>query len=186
MCYNKYMKFCNAKDCERQVNAKGYCDKHYRRVKKTGTAEKSNFIQKECYSPECKRDAKSKGLCDMHYRRLKATGKIDLFVKIKPKCKIQDCERPYIAKEFCQIHYEMSRQNMIIDQKAILMIDSHSGLCDICKTSIPGFGRKNLSVDHNHKTGVVRGMLCQKCNIGLGNFNDSPEILKKAIMYLKK
>lgn len=178
------MKLCNAKDCDREVNAKGYCDKHYRRIRKTGTTEKSSFIQKECYSPECKRGAKSKGLCDMHYRRLKTSGKIDLFVKIKPKCKIQDCERPYIAKEFCRIHYEMSRQNMIINQKARLMIDDHNNLCDICKTDIPGFGRKNLSVDHDHKTGVVRGMLCQKCNIGLGNFNDNTELLEKAIKYL--
>lgn len=179
------MKFCNAKECDRESSAKGYCDKHYRRVKKTGTAEKSSFIRKECYSSECKRGAKSKGLCDMHYRRLKTTGKIDLSIKIKPNCKIQDCERPHIAKEFCKIHYEMIRQNMVIDQKARSMIDNHSGLCDICKTHIPGFGRKNLSVDHDHSTGIVRGMLCQKCNIGIGNFNDNVELLKNAINYLK-
>lgn len=180
------MKICNSQDCDRYVQAKGYCDKHYRRLKKTGTTEKPKFVQKICYSPECKRDAKSKGLCDMHYRRLKTTGKIELAIKIKPRCKIQDCERPYLAKEFCQIHYEMSRQNMIIDKKTRLMIDSHNGLCDICKSDTPGFGRKNLSVDHDHTTGLVRGMLCQKCNIGLGNFNDSPDLLSKAIKYLIK
>jgi hypothetical protein len=180
------MKLCNAKDCDREVNAKGYCDKHYRRLKKTGTTEKPKFIQKKCYSIECKKDAKAKGLCDMHYRRLKTTGKTEPSTRIKPVCKIENCKKPHAAKEFCRTHYEMTRQNIIIDQRVRLMIDNHRGLCDICKTDIPGFGRRNLSVDHDHKTGIVRGMLCQKCNIGLGNFNDSPDLLEKAIKYLLK
>jgi hypothetical protein len=180
------MKICKAKDCNRQVNAKGYCDKHYRRVKKSGTTEKTDFIQKECNSTECKRSAKSKGLCDMHYRRLKTTGKTELSVKIKRRCKIENCEKPHAAKDLCRIHYEMIRQKMIIDERAKSIINSNKGLCDICRSDIPGFGRKNLSVDHDHSTGLVRGMLCQKCNIGLGNFNDSPELLKRAIKYLIK
>jgi hypothetical protein len=43
---------------------------------------------------------------------------------------------------------------------------------------------KVLSFDHNHDSGKFRGWLCQKCNIGLGNFNDSVEILELAIKYL--
>ena len=179
------MKICNKNKCNQKVSAKGYCEKHYRRFKKTGSTEKPKFIQKKCYSDECTRDSKAKGLCDMHYRRLKSTGKIDTPIKIKPKCKIEGCEKPYIAKELCQTHYEMIRQNMIIDKKAESMIKNHNGLCDICNSGVPGFGRKNLSIDHDHKTGSVRGLLCQKCNIGLGNFNDSPDLLKKAINYLK-
>ena len=59
------------------------------------------------------------------------------------------------------------------------------GKCDICSTDIPGFGRKKLCIDHDHTTGAFRGMLCQKCNLGLGNFNDDPNLLKKAIKYLR-
>lgn len=46
--------------------------------------------------------------------------------------------------------------------------------------------RARLQIDHNHKTGKYRGLLCDNCNIGLGHFKDSPELLRKAIDYLKR
>lgn len=60
------------------------------------------------------------------------------------------------------------------------MHESQQGLCAICKSSM-----ENFHVDHCHKTGLVRGLLCHWCNIGLGNFVDSPERLQSAIEYLK-
>lgn len=45
---------------------------------------------------------------------------------------------------------------------------------------------KRLSVDHCHVTGKIRGLLCSKCNRGLGLLNDEVEILKRCILYLEK
>ena len=53
--------------------------------------------------------------------------------------------------------------------------------CKICN-KIP---KKGYHIDHDHKTGKVRGLLCLKCNIGLGCFNDDVNLFKKCIDYLK-
>lgn len=58
--------------------------------------------------------------------------------------------------------------------------------CAICNCT-PEQGRGNtnrLSVDHCHETGKVRGLLCQKCNTGLGLLGDNKEGLQKALDYL--
>lgn len=56
--------------------------------------------------------------------------------------------------------------------------------CDICGGEC-STGR-NLSVDHNHQTGKIRGLLCSKCNQGIGYFRDNIEALQNAINYLRK
>ncbi len=62
------------------------------------------------------------------------------------------------------------------------MLEAQNGLCKICGKTNPD--NKTLSIDHNHETGEVRGLLCSKCNLALGGFRDSVDLLKKAIEYL--
>jgi hypothetical protein len=63
------------------------------------------------------------------------------------------------------------------------LIEAQGNKCAICKN---GPGMKGWHVDHCHTTGTVRGILCFKCNTGLGNFSDSVEFLANAIAYLKR
>lgn len=65
------------------------------------------------------------------------------------------------------------------------MLAAQDFKCAVCMTADPGLGR-GWHVDHCHTKGHVRGLLCNSCNVGLGHFRDSPEILSNAIEYLKR
>lgn len=65
------------------------------------------------------------------------------------------------------------------------MLVAQGGRCAICAGSEPG-GKGKWHVDHNHATGAVRGLLCLRCNAGLGLFGDDTERLAAAIAYLSQ
>lgn len=65
------------------------------------------------------------------------------------------------------------------------MFDDQEGCCAICGKHQSEF-KTVFAVDHDHETCEVRGLLCSKCNIGIGNLQDNIIILEKAIKYLKK
>mgnify|MGYP001571893327 CR=1 FL=1 len=65
------------------------------------------------------------------------------------------------------------------------MLNKQNGLCAICGSDKPGgrYGTR-FHVDHCHDTNVVRGLLCGRCNCGIGNLKDSRDLLLKAAQYL--
>ena len=64
-------------------------------------------------------------------------------------------------------------------EEYIEMVNEQQGACAICKQFTP-----RLCVDHSHDTGENRGLLCHRCNVGLGHFNDNIQLLADAISYL--
>ena len=62
-----------------------------------------------------------------------------------------------------------------------VLLEKQGGVCAICQ--LPP-GPRRFAVDHDHVTGRTRGLLCLKCNTGLGQFNDSPALLASAMRYL--
>ena len=65
------------------------------------------------------------------------------------------------------------------------MLADQDGCCAICRTDTPG-GRGTFHVDHDHATGEIRGLLCTRCNTGLGHFRDDPAMLRAALEYLAR
>jgi hypothetical protein len=57
--------------------------------------------------------------------------------------------------------------------------------CECCG-ELPNGRHQTLCADHNHKTGKFRGWICGNCNLGLGNFKDSPDKCVKAAEYLQR
>ena len=64
------------------------------------------------------------------------------------------------------------------------MREAQGDVCAICKNKCRT-GRQ-LAVDHDHKTGEIRGLLCQACNQGLGHFFDNTGLLERAVLYLQR
>lgn len=69
-----------------------------------------------------------------------------------------------------------------------ILLQLQNGTCAICSgKQIPTLTNRGvLVVDHNHNNGKIRGLLCIRCNHGLGQFKDNPILLKNAITYLEK
>jgi len=79
--------------------------------------------------------------------------------------------------------------DLSVEEYAWLVYNS-KGLCSICGKPETVLSRnrdwvKELSVDHCHETGKIRGLLCHSCNTGLGSFKDSVALMKAAITYLE-
>ena len=75
--------------------------------------------------------------------------------------------------------------NMTIDEYDEIL-QEQNGKCAICCTQKPDGQKARFCVDHDHETGRVRGLLCNKCNTLLGCAHDSIQILENAIFYIKQ
>lgn len=97
------------------------------------------------------------------------------------------------VSEYNKKHPEIKKNSHLMYDFGITLEDYNNLLvkqdykCAICGSKLPKNSKtKHLVVDHDHKTGKVRGLLCQCCNFGLGQFGDSIENLKNAIKYLEE
>lgn len=107
----------------------------------------------------------------------------------KNKAKIAEYSRRCTAKKDpveLKVEWRRSwiktRYGITNEQYEAKLLEQKS-VCAICG-GINKSGRR-LHIDHNHKTGDVRGLLCFGCNGGLGGFRDNQTLLKKAIDYLR-
>jgi hypothetical protein len=76
-------------------------------------------------------------------------------------------------------HYDITLENFNT------LLEKQGGVCAICKKFEITARTKRLVVDHDHKTGRVRGILCHRCNCGIGYFKDDPSYVRTAADYLE-
>ena len=138
-----------------------------------------------------------KAIYDKEYRK-KNKEKIDLRVKT---WKEENPEHRKIYYEKNKVHinkkskawHESNKErvrhlNLVrdfgitLDEYNKLLVNQNES-CAICHKHQDEFDRA-LAVDHDHKTGKVRGLLCASCNNGLGRFKDNKDLLSEAIKYL--
>ena len=89
--------------------------------------------------------------------------------------------------------YRRNQRKNLLKDKFNISLDEYKemfikqdGKCAICYTTVPGHKKINFAVDHCHKTNKVRGLLCFRCNLGIGYFKDDVYLLNNCIEYLKR
>lgn len=106
---------------------------------------------------------------DSHYREVK-----------KASVKKARLLNPQIEKK-SQRKKRLARVGLSVEQYDRMLVEQ-GGVCKICGRPPKS---KRLSVDHNHRTGAIRGLLCWKCNTGIGWFREDVAALRKAADYLE-
>ena len=76
----------------------------------------------------------------------------------------------------------------LIEYRAISEAQNHKcAICNNHETAVDGKGAERfMAVDHCHRTGKIRALLCSSCNKSLGGFKDDPELIRKAASYIEK
>ena len=77
-------------------------------------------------------------------------------------------------------HYHLRGRYGIGADEVDELIRRQGGLCAVCRE------REAKQVDHDHETGAVRGIVCLLCNAAMGAFHDDPDLIRRAIAYVKE
>ena len=95
--------------------------------------------------------------------------------------------RTLTGRKLCNRCVQLKSKYGISHQMYSELLKKQDYRCAICQSKDPlnTFQSDKFCVDHCHKTGEVRGLLCNHCNRGIGLFNDSVENLLKAALYLQ-
>ena len=134
------------------------------------------------------------GMCEECYQRDYRKKKQNAISNYRQSYK----QRPEVKKKDRDRIKDLRRNGHFLKEKYGISLEEYDGLlyeqgggCAICgredssrkdrvQTKFP------LCVDHDHKTGIIRGLLCDECNRGLGAFKDNPELLTIAAHYLQE
>lgn len=161
---------------------------YIKNIDKSKEYRKKNLLKKKLYDKEyCLKNKDKKSLISRKYYQEKKSyviKKTREYYKTNREKILQKTREKYRKNPL--IHIQKCRRNLlkrlfnITPEEVEQMKLNQNGLCKICRKN------KAKHLDHNHITNKTRGILCTKCNFGIGLFNDSIENLLSAIKYLKE
>lgn len=158
---------CLTEGCIRHACSKGYCKSCYVTVLRGGTPGAHSHARRGV--PEGhKRCGKCREIKPHAMFCLRRKGGTVYHSYCKP------CQRGVMLKWTYNITPEEYEE----------MFERQNGCCALCGVEHGTTRETRLAVDHDHKTGAVRGLLCPPCNKGLGHFQDNIDVLEAAIAYL--
>lgn len=141
----------------------------------------------------CSEPATCKGYCGSHYDQIRRRGTTEPYVR-PPLREIKQCPRCGEDKHRSEFYTRrngsgqralcrwasLARKFGITKDSFEAMVAKQGGTCGICHKETTTF-----DVDHCHETGIVRGLLCRRCNLLLGSVADDTAVLQNAIDYLE-
>jgi hypothetical protein len=139
-----------------------------------------------CSSPHYGRD-----YCYNHYARFKRKGTPGPPQRLRDPlpadgiCKVKDCTKPIRNGGWCDRHSQVRWKYRIDPNDFEEMRSNQNYSCMVCRKPEGKFP-DTLNVDHDHKTGRVRGLLCSACNRALGNVKDNVEVILNLVKYLQR
>ena len=140
-----------------------------------------------CAFITCDQPAHSKGLCKGHYLQQWHGKPLSHIQRRGPNrggsCSIMGCGAKHYSHGLCRKHAHWKREFGINPQLYEDILASQGGVCAICRGACNS-GRA-MALDHDHETGMIRGVLCHKCNRGIGLLRDDPNLLRAAANYLE-
>ncbi len=182
---------CTVEGCGRALKAKGLCGSHRYRLDNGLPLDTPirpyESGERRCKMLGCDQFRGSDGTyCQMHLKRLKRDGTLG-----DPSRRRMPPGQAIWDKPNAKRRYNLRYNYGITPEQYMELFVEQDGRCAICKADEPGGKHKNSPnksdwnwlVDHNHTTGAVRGLLCERCNRALGLFGDDPAILAVATVY---
>lgn len=187
---------CSFPGCGRPHKLHGLCGGHssQQRRGKPLVAIKPHVLtgikRDLCTVEGCTRRHWARGYCATHYsqfHRGNTPGEIGPVhawgERTQYTCAVPNCSRTHRRNGFCCQHSYIYRIYGIHPQRFEELLEEQGGVCAICRGECAMNPR--LSVDHDHDSGLIRGLLCNRCNIGLGRFREQPELLRRAAEYIE-
>jgi Recombination endonuclease VII len=198
---------CSVEGCGKEAKVRGFCKSHYVRQWKKEQVSIEKREGNELYNVWCSKRKdrvpewdsfeqfkKDMGAPPSPQHRLwrkdktkpHGPGNVEwrlTFAPMKEGESLKEYSKRAIRIHRLRLQYGITREQY--DQ----MLAAQNGGCAICsrpETAVINGKVMELAVDHDHKTGKVRALLCSTCNTSLGGFQDSPALLQKAIEYLKE
>lgn len=138
----------------------------------------------------CSRCGQEKLLSDFHKRKDRKCGVVS-FCKVCAKKQIQDWRKTERAKQYLKDYWRKNQRQITILQAGLTvkkyneLFVKQNGRCGICNRHQTEFV-KNFDIDHNHKTGKIRGLLCHTCNKNLGLYENKQREFKRKFVKLFK
>jgi hypothetical protein len=163
---------CSVFECEAKYFAKGMCEPHY--MKAYRKANKARIDEQQRVNRQANQDK-----INARNRARRATDP-----EMRERERLRRAERAHEHRK-----YTVQYLYGITWDEYLALYEAQDGKCAICNVPIvpKGMGAGLVAhVDHDHKTGAVRGLLCPPHNTGLGYYKDSPTLLRAAAEYLDK